>query len=286
MARPLRIEFPGALYHVTARGNARAAIYLDDPDRELFLDTLSQIVERFNWLCHAYCLMGNHYHLMIETPDGNLTAGMRQLNGVYTQRFNRRHRRVGHLLQGRFKAIVVDRDSYLLELCRYVVLNPVRARMVKRASEYRWSSYRTTAGITNAPSFMSCDWVLSQFAQTKAIAQRQYREFVRAGVGGASPWDKLTGQVLLGEESFVQKLKAHLTGKTKLKEIPRAQRYAGRPAIAIALARGRLVSKDRRNQAMREAHLKHGYTLSEIGAHLGLHYTTVSKVVNQSVMSK
>ena len=127
MARPLRIEFPGAIYHVTARGNARNAIVLDDEDRELFLVCLGEVILLFGWVCHAYCLMDNHYHLLIETPEGNVSRGMRQLNGVFTQRFNRRHGQVGHLFQGRFKAIVVDRESYLLELCRYVVLNPIRA---------------------------------------------------------------------------------------------------------------------------------------------------------------
>src|SRR4030042_5793823 len=127
MARPLRIEFPGAVYHVTSRGNARQTIFIDDEDRGGFLDLLSIVVERFNWICHAYCLMGNHYHLLIETPDGNLSKGMRELNGIYTQHFNRRHGRVGHVFQGRFKAILVEKDSYLLELCRYIVLNPVRA---------------------------------------------------------------------------------------------------------------------------------------------------------------
>ena len=135
MVRPLRIEFPGAVYHITARGNARAKIFKDDADRDAFLSVLEQVLTQFDWLLHAYCLMDNHYHLMIETTEANLSAGMRQLNGVYTQRFNRRHRRVGHVFQGRFKAIVVDRDSYLLELCRYVVLNPVRARMVREAKD-------------------------------------------------------------------------------------------------------------------------------------------------------
>ena len=151
MARPLRLEFPGALYHLTSRGNARLPICEDGKDREAFLATLSAAVERFNWICHAYCLMGNHYHLMVETPDGNVSAGMRHLNGVYTQRFNRRHGRVGHVFQGRFKAIVVERESYLLELCRYVVLNPVRAAMVKRVERYPWSSYRATAGQCDVP---------------------------------------------------------------------------------------------------------------------------------------
>src|SRR5258706_8306926 len=155
MSRPLRLEFPGAIYHVTSRGNARAPIFADDGDRELFLETLAHVVERFHWLCHAYCLMDNHYHLLIETPDPNLSKGMRQLNGLYTQRFDRRHGRVGHVFQGRFKAILVERDSYLLELCRYVVLNPVRAKMVKQPKQYQWSSYRATAGIDAAPPFLT-----------------------------------------------------------------------------------------------------------------------------------
>ena len=104
MARPLRIEYPGALYHITTRGNARRSVFKDDRDRALFLDTLQRVSERYHWLCHAYCLMDNHYHLVLETPDGNLAQGMRQLNGIYTQAYNRRHRRVGHLFQGRYKA--------------------------------------------------------------------------------------------------------------------------------------------------------------------------------------
>ncbi len=131
MARPLRIEYPGAGYHVTARGNARGPIFFDDEDRRSFLTILGSAINHFNWLCHAYCLMENHYHLLIDTPDGNLSRGMRQLNGVYTQRVNRRYSRAGHLFQGRFKSILVDKESYLLELARYVVLNPVRAKLVK-----------------------------------------------------------------------------------------------------------------------------------------------------------
>lgn len=286
MTRPLRIEFPGALYHVTSRGNARAAIFADDIDRELFLETLGQVVERFNWRCHAYCLMDDHYHLMIETPDGNLAAGMRQLNGVYTQRFNRRHRRVGHVFQGRFKAILVDRDSYLLELCRYIVLNPVRARMVRRVDGYRWSSYRATAGSAEPPSFLSYEWVLSQFAQTEGVARRKYREFVQAGVPGESPWQKLRGQILMGPEGFVAKMRPVLKRKAALREIPREQRFASRPEIKVALPLGELQSKLRRDRAIKVAHLKYGYTLSKIGSHLGLHYTTVSKVVNQARTNK
>mgnify|MGYP001346069950 FL=1 len=130
MARPLRIEFPGAVYHITSRGNERKAIFRDDQDRKMFLDTLKDVTFQYNLLCHAYCLMNNH--LLIDTADGNLSIGMRQLNGIYTQRFNKRHGRVGHLFQGRFKAVLVQKDSHLLEACRYVVLNPVRAKKVQR----------------------------------------------------------------------------------------------------------------------------------------------------------
>jgi REP element-mobilizing transposase RayT len=137
------------VYHVTARGNAREPIFFDDEDRQSFLTILGSVVNRFNWLCHAYCLMGNHYHLLIETPDGNLSRGMRQLNGVYTQKVNRRYSRVGHLFQGRFKSILVDKGSYLLELARYVVLNPVRAKLVKDPKDWEWSSYRATVGVKN-----------------------------------------------------------------------------------------------------------------------------------------
>ncbi len=154
MSRPLRIEFPGALYHVTARGNRREAIYEDDKDRRLFLDGLGDVVDRFNWLCHAHCLMTNHYHLVVETPDGNLAKGMRQLNGVYTQTINRRHGRSGHVFQGRYTAVLVDADAHLLELARYVVLNPVRAGMVGDPGKWKWSSYRATAGKAKPPPWL------------------------------------------------------------------------------------------------------------------------------------
>lgn len=146
MSRPLRIEFAGGLYHVTSRGDGREAVFLRDQDRGSFLRVLSQVVQDFNWAVHVYCLMENHYHLLIKTPGGNLSKGMRQLNGVYTQRFNRQHGRVGHVFQGRYKAVIVQREWYLSELARYVVLNPVRAHMVNSPAEWPWSSYRATAG--------------------------------------------------------------------------------------------------------------------------------------------
>ena len=147
MAIPLRIEFSGALYHVTSRGDGQEDIYLDDIDRTIIVDIFKEVCKRFNRVVHAYCLMMNHYHILIETPDSNLAKGMRQLNGVYTQRFNRKHRRVGHVFQGRYKAVLVQKEAYLLELVRYIVLNPVRAHMVKAAKDWPWSSYRATADL-------------------------------------------------------------------------------------------------------------------------------------------
>src|SRR4029077_3795976 len=143
------LEFANAVYHLTSRGNARQGIFFNDGDRELFLQTLAHVVSRYNWICRAYCLMANHYHLLVETPKANLSIGMRQLNGIYTQSFNRRHNRVGHLFQGRFKAILVQRDSHLLELCRYIVLNPARVKSSAKASTWKWSSYRATAGLAS-----------------------------------------------------------------------------------------------------------------------------------------
>jgi len=171
MARPLRLEFPGALYHVTSRGDRREAIYEDDDDRLQWLDVLSKVCDRYNWRVHAYCLMDNHYHVLLETGDGNLSKGMRHLNGVYTQYFNRRHNRVGHVYQGRFKAVLVEKEAYLLELSRYVVLNPIRARMINNMDQWQWSSYRSTIGKAPEPAWLETDWLLSQFGRQRKHAR-------------------------------------------------------------------------------------------------------------------
>lgn len=280
MSRPLRLSFPGAIYHLTSRCNARAAIYLDDGDKQRFLDLLASCVEKFNWICHAYCLMDNHYHLLIETPDANLQTGMRQLNGVYTQQFNRRHARVGHVFQGRYKAILVDKDSYLLELCRYVVLNPVRATMVSLPEQYDWSSYSAMMGSQQGASWLSTDWILSQFSSRKSIARKRYQQFVLKGIGQASPWSQLKGQVLLGSENFVESLRPYIQDAEKLNEVPRAQRLLDRPTLADLFENNKELVKTKRDDKIRAAHLQHGYNLIEIGRFLELHYSTVSRIVS------
>ena len=286
MARPLRIEYPGAVYHVTSRGNAQQPIFADDRDRLAFLERLRTVVEQYHWLCHAWCLMDNHYHLLIETPEGNLARGMRALNGGYTQYHNRRHERVGHLFQGRYKAILVDREAYLLELSRYVVLNPVRAGLVEDVGEYRWSSYRATCGLEPAPEWLYTDWILSQFARTRSRAIRAYADFVAQGVGGESPWQGLRGQLFLGDESFRQEMEVRLAGAEALQEVPRAQRFAHRPDLAELLGDLEQCARAERDQRMWTANRRYGYSLSEIGRASGRHYSSVSKAVSRHERSQ
>jgi REP element-mobilizing transposase RayT len=271
MARPLRIQFPGALYHVTSRGNARAPIFLGDSDRHLFLDVLGTAIDRCHWRCHAYCLMTNHYHLVLETPRANLSRGMRQLNGLYTQRFNRRHERVGHIFQGRFTGILVERESHLLELARYVVLNPVRAGMVPTADDYRWSSLRATLGLAPAPPWLTIRDLIAPFE-----SRTRYRDFVAEGLTATSPWRYLRGS-FLGSDDFVRRHGGPLDESTWQSEIPRRERLVNRERLEDLLPLGDM-GRCARNDRIRRAVQTQGYTIGEIGRHLGLHYSTVSKI--------
>ncbi len=278
---PLRIEFPGAIYHITSRGNARLPIFEDITDRNQFLDVLDGVVKRFKWRCHAYCLMNDHYHLVVETAEGNLAQGMRQLNGVYTQSFNRRHNQGGHIFQGRYKAILVERENFLLDLCRYVVLNPVGAGLVKEPEKYYWSSYLATAGLEKRPSFLKVDWILNQFGENREKSQEKYRDFVKNGINAESPWKALHAQCILGSRKFLEKLKPALKEKTGLTEIPKEQRLAFRPPLSeIFPPNAQKATREKRNRAIHEAHLENGYSLAAIARHLGLHYSTISRIVN------
>ena len=281
MTRPLRIEYDGALYHVTSRGNAKKPIFKDEVDRRVFLDTLRKVNQRYNWLCHAYCLMNNHYHLVIETPDGNLSRGMRQLNGVYTQLFNRKHNKVGHIFQGRYKAILIQKESHLLEVCRCVVLNPVRAKIVQRSGDWKWSSYRATVGIEKPHPCLTVDWILGQFNRRRRHAEEIYREFVRDGIKEASIWKEVKGQSILGGDDFVESLLSYVRGYREIKEIPKSQRYVNRPKLN-EIFKGEISDKKRRNTNIYTAHTEHGYTYKEIADYLDIHYTTVSKVISES----
>ena len=281
MARPLRIEFAGALYHVTSRGDRREDIYLDDVDRTMFLEVLAEVCERFQWACHAYCLMSNHYHLLIETRDSTLAKGMRQLNGVFTQRSNRRHRRVGHVFQGRYKAILVQKETYLLEVARYVVLNPVRAGMVRSANDWPWSSYRATAGWVEVPSWLTIDWLLSAFGTRRKAAREAYRRFVSEGRGADSIWDDLKRQMYLGDQAFVDRMMATLEGDALLDEVPTTQH---RPPPK-ALDHYAKAHRDR-DKAIAAAYASGGYSMKTIGEHFGLHYSMVSRILKRELDSR
>ncbi len=245
MARPLRIEYAGAVYHVTSRGNEKKPVFKNDQDRENFLNTVQHVNKRYNWICHAYCLMTNHYHLLIETPEGNLSLGMRQLNSVYTQLFNKYHGRSGHLFQGRYKAILIQKDSHLLEVCRYVVLNPVRARMVEAPEGWKWSSYLATAGKAESHPCLTKDWVLGQFSRKRDKAEKEYRQFVQWGID--------------------------------IPEIPRSQRYSTRPSLAVLLPDSVMNNHRKLMKKVSEAVEKYGYHQSELARHVAVHYSTISR---------
>ena len=274
MARPLRLELPGALYHVTSRGDRREDIYLNDADRQRWLDLLGEVCVRHNWLCHAYCLMDNHFHIVIETVDGNLSAGMRQLNGVYTQWHNRTHGRVGHVFQGRFKAIIVQREAYLLELARYVVLNPVRAGICQMPEQWRWSSHLAMVGQAHRPNWLHTEWLLGQFGNEYAKAVRAYIDHVRAGVGLPSVWDALQDQLYLGDDEFADQSRQMLSSRLlNDSEIPRLQRRARVAPLAVFAA------MPDRNDAIVKAYATGRYSQKEIADAFDLHYASVSRIV-------
>ena len=229
MARPIRIEVEGAVYHVTARGNERRRTFRDDEDRLLFLQTIEECVLGHGLRVHGFCLMPNHYHLLVETPRGNLSRALGWLQTAYTIRFNRRHRRCGHLFQGRFKAHLVEADAYAMVLLRYIHLNPVRPR-AKTAPippesravlhDYRWSSHRAYQGRAAAPRWLSLDW-LSFFGHTRAGARREYERFIgdafEAGV--ERPWEALRQGLVLGSEAFVERIRDMVRAKPGVEEI-------------------------------------------------------------------
>jgi putative transposase len=273
MTRPLRLEFPGALYHVTARGNAKAAIFRTHRDRRTWMTLLALSCERYNLVIHAYCQMSNHFHLMIETPDGNLGRAMRHLNARYSQYFNKAHRRVGHVFQGRYKAILVQRETYLLELCRYVVLNPVRGEMVELAGDWFWSSYHATIDPSLAPAWLDTQWVLSQFADTVDMAVPAYKRFVLSGVGAASPLDATKYQMVLGDEEFAKQHGDRLA-PDELIDCNREQRRLSGVPLAEYMQK-----YPNREEAMARAYHSTQFTMAEIGLHFGVSGKTVERAV-------
>lgn len=274
MARPLRIEFEGALYHVMARGNAQGDIFLDDDDRHAFIENLGRVCQRFDWRVWAWCQMSNHYHLLIETLRPTLSQGMREVNGVYTQSFNRRHGRAGHVLQGRYKAVLVQKETYLLELSRYVVLNPVQAGMVETAGDWLWSSYRGVMGKSAAPDWLAVNPTLELFHAQRGPARRAFARFVADGVNADDPYEDSPKAGFLGTESFIETLLDKHDPTSVSSEVPKRLR----PAHSLEQIARQSADRD---QAIAEAYRSGAYTLTEIARHFGIHLSTASRIARR-----
>lgn len=275
MARPLRIEFEGALYHVTARGDRGEPIFQDDTDRQALLRIVAQALERFDAAAFAYCLMGNHYHLVVQTRGANLSRLMRHVNGVYTQYFNRRHDQTGHLFQGRFKAVLVDEEAYFLAVCRYVERNPVRAGLVAHAQDWAWSSYRAHTGLAAGPAWLDSAEVHRRMAPRapRRDGAMRYAEFVSGG-RDASLWSEaLVGQIYLGSEAFAERMR-HRSAAPASVEVPRAQRcMAGGQTLDSYLAGDR-------DEGIWRAYRDGGFTQTSIAAATGLSASRVSRLIS------
>jgi putative transposase len=286
MARPLRIEFPHAIYHVTSRGDRREPIYRSDDDRCMHLDVIAQTMARFDAQLLAYCLMGNHFHLVLHTRQANLSRLMRHLNGVYTQSFNRHHGLSGHLFQGRFKAILVDRDAYLMALCRYVERNPVAVGLVAAPTDWAWSSCRAHAGLEPTPAWLDSDgmhaYLLGKQVATSRDRNRAVQKY-RALVENVSPEDAsfwqqaLQQQVYLGDEAFVQRMQEQATpARLTASEIPKRQRQLPQ-AWADHLAR----AFGNRDAALLTAYRDGGMTMTVLARHTGLSVSHVGRLIGR-----
>ena len=253
MPRLPRLDFPGAFHHITSRGNGGVEIFRDDGDRRLFLSLLADEVDKFAWHWHGYCLMGNHYHLLIETPQAGMVAGMCHLNGVYARRFQRKHGRRGHLFQGRYHSVLVQRDAQLLEGLRYLALNPVRAGMVARPEDWPWSHHRAYAGRAAPTAGLNLTWLQSQFADDPQASMRRYSEFVAEGRGAAAPLGRRGRASAATQED-------------------RAASGEGR-RVALQALLGQIGPGD---AWLREAR-RRGYRIGEIAAVAGCHRSTVTR---------
>ncbi len=281
MARPLRIEFPGGVYHVTSRGDRREPIFVDDQDRSRLLCILAQAMNRFDAVVFAYCLMGNHYHFVLHTRQSNLSMLMRHVNGVYAQAFNRRHGLVGHLFQGRFTSLHVDRDVYLMQVCRYAELNPVRAGIVDSAVDWPWSSYRAHCGLVASPPWLDTvalhDYLLGRDASSVADrlrAMKLYIELVEDGRGSRLWEQALQRDIYLGGDAFVESVQERASSRQSSSiEIPKVQRPIP-TATASSFETG-----STRDQSLFRAYVDGRMSMSAIAEEVGLSVSRVSRLI-------
>jgi putative transposase len=276
MSRSLRIEYPGAFYHVTARGNERKAIFRAKENYEKFIGYLESATQRYGAQIHCFCLMPNHYHLLLETPRGNLHTILHHLNTSYTNYFNAKTRRAGHLLQGRYHAILVEKDSYGLELSRYIHLNPVRARLVSDPSRYAWSSYSVYVGMGKGWEWLEKGFILNQISTEERRAQRGYKKYVKEGAGQKMehPLEKVVGSTVLGSEGFIEWVRARWIEKKEIsRDIPALRRLARWPDLSTILKQTEKVfgsgTAGSRRVALYLSHRLSGVSLREIGKFFG-----------------
>jgi putative transposase len=272
VARPLRIIFPGAFYHITSRGNEKKDVFKSRRDREKFLDYLASATERYGAVIHAYCLMNNHYHLILETPAGNLSEIMQHINSAYTTYFNLKRKRAGHLFQGRYKAILVEANEYLVELSRYIHLNPVRAGIVYRPEDYTWSSYRSYIGLCSMPKWLERKYILGNFGKKEGEATKKYKAFVEDLLGKEyeSPLKETFGTAILGTVEFIECITTtHITKKKEERDVPALRQFANRPTLeAIRAAVKAVIGNDEklaRQAGMYFCHRYSGERLRTIG---------------------
>lgn len=283
MARPLRLELPGSVYHLTAFGNGGHQVFRTPEDPALFLDILGECCARFDWRCFAYCLLPDRYHLVVETRQATLARGMRQLNGRYTQASNRRHGTGGHLLQGRYKAVMVEAPAWLGAVCCDVLRQPVERGLAVDATAWRWSSLKALAGRLPAgrpaPDWLAVERVLALYDRDPARAREKLLAEV-AAEGRPSVWEALRHQVFLGSEAFVAEMRERAreaaADRGSLAEIPRVQWQAPPPPLEVFAAE----AADR-EEAMARAYLSGGYSQARIARHFQVHYSTVSRAVRR-----
>ncbi|XLZ72160.1 transposase [Massilia sp. SR12] len=273
MNRPLRLELDNSLYHITSRGDRRGRIFLSDSDRLAWLSILKETCERFGFAVLSYCQMGNHFHILLKAPHGGLARGMCHLNGKYSRYFNRVHGLVGHVFQGRYKAILCQRELYLLELTRYIELNPVRAKLVADPIEWIWSSYGAKMGIVDSPEWLKSGEVLEKFGSNLVAARRAYKDFVLEGIDIPSPLSKVSGELILGDPEFTASIVGRKLPKNPF-EIKRVQRRAVVRPLADYFS-----EYCNPKEAMARAYMSLGYSMPEIAMHARVSVKTVSRAI-------
>jgi len=281
LGRPIRIQFPGAVYHVFSRGNRGEDIFFDDEDRNHFLKIFSSTVNRLNWLCHAYCLMSNHYHLLIETPEGLLSNGMQYLNSNYSKKFNRKHDLKGHLFQKRYADKLIDGNVQFLTTARYIVRNPIEAHIVEEAGEWKWSSYSATIGTHKVPDFLFVDDVLSCMSKDRAVARVFFKDLVHTKNGEES---ELLLKGLYSEPmkpDLDTRLRPILDVRQSLAPVVRKQRTLSRPSLEELFHKIGYYEVGKRNRIITEAFRYYAYSQTEIAKFLGLDQSTISKITNK-----